>query len=140
MLRSSRLGLSAAVLLSVGCGSTLYLAVNGTSPRPPVEVFDCVKSQILVLGYTQSSIDVEGHRITGRKYDREARFADSRFQRMIERLSIEVGSSPGGGAHLRIGAHTFAELATQRGPTEIEQDASPAVRAAAQKVLEACGS
>jgi len=140
MLRSSGLGLSAAVLLSVGCGSTLYLAANGRSPRPPVEVFDCVKSQIPVLGYTQTSIDVENHRITARKYDREARFADSRFQRMIERLTIEVGSSAEGGAHLRIGAHTFAELATQRGPTEIEQDASPAVRAAAQALLEACGS
>ena len=140
MLRSPCLGLSTAVLLSVGCGSTLYLAANGRSPRPPVEVFDCVKSQIPVLGYTQTSIDVEDHRITARKYDREARFADSRFQRMIERLTIEVDSSAGGGAHLRIGAHTFAALATQRGPTEVEQDASPAVRAAAEKLLEACGS
>jgi len=99
-----------------------------------------VKSQILALGYTQTSMDVENHRITARKYDREARFADTRFQRMIERLTIEVGSPDGGGAHLRIGAHTFAELATQRGPTEIDQSASPAARAAAQKVLEACGS
>ena len=140
MRRPSLLGLIVFLLLPAGCAGTLYLAVNGTSPRPPVEVFDCVKSQILVLGYTQTSIDVESHRITARKYDREARFADSRFQRMIERLTIEVGSSAGGGAHLRIGAHTFAELATQRGPTEIEQDASPAVRASAQKLLEACGS
>ena len=128
------------MLLSVGCGGTLYLAANGRSPRPPVEVFDCVKSQILVLGYTQTSLDVESLRITARKHDREARFADSRFQRMIERLTIEVGSSAEGGADLRIGAHTFAELATQRGPTEIEQDASPGVRAAAQALLEACGS
>jgi len=129
-----------AVLLPVGCGGTLYLAANGRSPRPPVEVFDCVKSQIPVLGYTQTSIDVEDHRISARKFDREARFADSRFQRMIERLTVEVGSSAEGGAILRIGAHTFAELATQRGPTEIEQNASPAVRAAAHALLEACGS
>ena len=127
-------------MISAGCGGTLYLAANGQSPRPPVEAFDCVKSQVLVLGYTQTSIDVESHRITARKYDRDARFADTRFQRMIERLTIEVGSSAGGGAHLRIDAHTFAELTTQRGPTEIEQDASPAVRAAAQALLEACGS
>jgi hypothetical protein len=99
-----------------------------------------VKGQIPVLGYTQTSIDVESHRITARKYDREARFADSRFQRMIDRLTIEIGSSAGGGTGLKIGAHTFAELATQRGPTEVEQDASPAVRAAGQKLLEACGS
>ena len=134
------LAISASLLSSAGCGGTLYLAANGRSPRPPVEVFDCVKSQILVLGYTQTSIDVENHRITARKYDREARFADSRFQRMIDRLTIEVGSSDGGGAHLRIDAHTFAELATQRGPTEIEQDASSAVRAAGHALLEACGS
>lgn len=134
------LGLSAAVLLSVGCGSTLYLAANGRSPRPPVEVFDCVKSQILVLGYTQTSIDVENHRVTARRYDWETRSADTKFRRMVDRLSIEIGSSAGGGAHLRIGAHTFAELATQRGPTEIEQDASAGVRAAAQALLEVCGS
>ena len=140
MLLPSSLAISASVLLSVGCGSTLYLAANGQSPRPPVEVFDCVKSQILVLGYTQTSIDVENHRITARKYDREARFADSRFQRMIERLTIEVGSSAEGDAYLKIEAHTFAELATQRGPTEIEQEASSAVRAAGQALLEACGS
>ena len=121
MLRPSSLGLSVAVLLSVGCGSTLYLTTDGRSPRSPVETFECVKSRLPVLGYTQTSIDVENHRITARKYDREARFADSRFQRMIERLTIEVGSSAEGGADLRIGAHTFAELATQRGPTEIEQ-------------------
>ena len=140
MLQPCCLVLSAFLLLSAGCGGTLYLAIKGTSPHAPVEVFDCAKSQILVLGYTQTSVDVEEHRITARKYDREARFADSRFQRMIERLSIEVGSSAGGGAHLKIGAHTFAELATQRGPTEIEQSASPGVKEAAQKLLEACGS
>jgi hypothetical protein len=140
MSRRPRLGLTALLLLLAGCGSTLYLAINNTSPRPPAEVFDCVKSQVLVLGYTQTSIDAETHRITARKYDREARFADTRFQRMIERLTVEVGSSAGGGAHLKIGAHTFAELATQRGPTEFEQDASPGVRAAGQALLEACGS
>ena len=140
MRRPACLALSAALLLPAGCGATLYLAINGTSPRPPLEVFDCVKSQILILGYTQTSIDVEDHRITARKYDREARIADSRFQRMTERLLIEVESSAQGSTRLKIGAHTFAELATQRGPTEIEQDASPAVRAAAQTLLEACGS
>jgi len=140
MLRRASLGLGAAVLLSVGCGSTLYLAINGTSPRPPVEVFDCVRSQILVLGYTPTSFDVQDHRITAQKYDWETRLADTQFRRMTERLLIEVGNSTQGSTRLRIGAHTFAELATQRGPTEIEQNASPAVKAAAQKLLETCGS
>jgi hypothetical protein len=140
MLWPSWLGLTVFLLLPAGCGGTLYLAINGTPPRPPVEVFDCVRSQILVLGYTVTSTDVQDHRITARKYDWETRLADTQFRRMTERLSIEVGNSAQGSTQLKIGAHTFAELATQRGPTEIEQDASPAVRAAAQTLLEACGS
>lgn len=139
MLRSCGFVLSAAALLSAGCGSTLYLRVDGRSAGPPVEAFECVKGRLTVLGYAQTSIDVESHRITARRYDQEARYADSRFRRRVERLTIEIESS-GGGARLRIEAHTFAELATLRGPTEVEQDASPGVRAAAQSLLEACGS
>ena len=130
--------MSLLLLLSAGCGGTLYLAANSRSPRPPAEVFECVKGQIPVLGYTQTSIDVEDHRMTARKYDPQARYADSRFRRMIERLIVEVSGS-GEGATLKVGAHTFAELATQRGPTEIEQEASPAVKEAAQKLLAECG-
>ena len=140
MLRSCGFVLSAAALLAVGCGSTLYLRVDGRSAGPPVEAFECVKGRLTVLGYVQTSIDVESHRITARRYDPEARYADSRFRRRVERLTIEIESSAGGGARLRIDAHTFAELATLRGPTEVEQDASPGVRAAAQSLLEACGT
>ena len=138
MRRSARRARS-ALRLTAGCASTLYLAINGTSPRPPVEVFDCVRNQVLVLGSTQTSSDVQDHRITARKYDWDTRLADSQFRRMTERLSIEIGDSAQGSARLKIGAHTFAELATQRGPTEVEQNASPAVKAAAQALLEACG-
>jgi hypothetical protein len=137
--RPTRLAPGACLLLAAGCSGTLYLAANGRSPRPPVAVFECVKGQIPALGYTQTSIDVEDHRISARKYDREARYADTRFRRMIERLTVEVEGSPEGGAVLKVGAHTFAELATQRGPTEVEQEASPAVKEAARKLLEECG-
>src|SRR5712692_7751526 len=113
MRRPSYLALSAALLLPAGCGGTLYLAINGTSPRPPVEVFDCVKTQIPVLGFTQTSLDLEDHRITARKFDMGARDADTRFRRAVERLSIELTSSAEGGARLKIAAHTFAELMTQ---------------------------
>ena len=58
---------------------------------------------------------------------------------MVDRLTVEVLDSADRAAHLKIGAHSFAELATQRGPTEVERDASPAVRAAAQALLDACG-
>ena len=140
-MRPSFLGFTALMLLlPLGCASTLYLAIDGTSSRPPVEVFDCVRGQIAVLGYTQTSFNLEKRRITAQKYDWETRMADTQFRRMIERLFIDVGGAAQGGAHLTIGAHTFAELATQRGPTEVEQSASPAVKAAGQSLLEACGS
>jgi hypothetical protein len=138
-MQPSRLLLTAFLLLPTGCASTLYLAIEGTSPRPPVEVFDCVRNQLPVLGYDQTSTDVEAHRVTARKYDYETRFADSRFRRMIERLSIEIGKAEAG-AQLKVGAHTFAELMTQRGPTEVEQQASAGVKAAAQAIMEGCGS
>jgi hypothetical protein len=127
------------LLLAVGCGGTLYLAANGKSPRAPAEVFECVKVQVPALGYTQTSIDVEDHRMTARKYDREARYADSRFRRMIERLTVDVRGGAEAGAVLRVEGHTFAELATQRGPTEVEQEASEAVKDAARKLVEECG-
>jgi hypothetical protein len=140
MSRAGRLALSVSLLLPSGCGSTLYLATNSRSPRPAAEVFNCVKEQVPALGFAQTSLDAEDHRLTGRRYDREARFADSRFQRMIERLVVEVRGSPEGGALLEVQAHTFAEVLTQRGPTEVEQNASPGVKEAARKLLEACGS
>ena len=140
MRRTFHLALGASLLLPAGCGGTLYLAMNGTSPRPPVEVFDCVRTQIPTLGFAQTSLDLDEHRVTARKFDTATRDADTRFRRMVERLSIELTNSADGGARLKIAAHTFAELMTQRGPTEIEQSASPAVKAAAQKLLEACGS
>jgi hypothetical protein len=127
------------LLLAVGCGGTLYLAASARSPRAPAEVFECVKGQIPILGYTQTSIDVEDHRMTARKYDREARYADSRFRRMIERLTVDVRGGAEAGAVLKVEGHTFAELATQRGPTEVEQEASEAVKDAARKLVEECG-
>jgi hypothetical protein len=138
-LWSVRLGLSALALLSAGCGSTLYLAINGSAPRGRAEVFDCAKSQILVLGYTQDSLDTDAFRITARKPDYENRVADTQFRRMMDRLAIEVGKPTEGSVRLKVEAHTFAELMTQRGPTQVEREASPAARTAAHALLDACG-
>ena len=138
-LRPSRLVLAAFLLLPVGCGGTLYVTMKATPPRPPDEVVDCVKSQLKVLGYTPSSIDVKDQRITARKSDAETQVSDARLQKNYDRLSIEVGKSADGGAQLSVEAHTFTRVATQAGPWETEIEASPAVKAAAQALLEACG-
>jgi hypothetical protein len=140
MLRLSCLAVTGLVLLLAACGGTLYLTMNGTSPRPPAEVFDCLKSQIPLLGYTQTSFDADAQRLTAQKRDDKTRLADTQFFYMKDRLVIEVGKPSGGGARLKIEARTLAEMSTYRGPTEVEQSASPAVKEAAQKLLEACGS
>ena len=138
-LRPPRLVLTVFLLLPAGCGSTLYLTMKGTSPRPPAEVSDCVKSQLKVLGYTLTSVDVKDQRISARKSDDETQVSDTRLEKNYDRLSIEVGKSGDGGAQLSVGAHTFSRVSTHAGPWETEQEASPAVKAAAQALLEACG-
>lgn len=130
----------AACALPGGCGSTFYLTTERASARAPAEVFQCVTTEVPALGYTQASIDVDARRITARKYDWETRIADSQFRRIVERLSIEVRASGTNGATLVVAAHTMAEYATQRGPTEIEREASSGVKAAAQALIERCGS
>ncbi len=131
--------LTVILLLPAGCGSTLYKVLKAPSPRPPADAFDCVKGQITAIGYVQDSIDVDAGRINARKYDWTTRSADTQFRRMVDRLSVEIAEVQPGGTELRVGAHTFAELVTVRGPTEVERSASPGAKAAAQALLDACG-
>lgn len=134
-----RLASTAFLLLPGGCGGTLYLTMKGTPPGPPAEVFDCVKNQFKVLGYTVISVDVKDQRIAARKSDDETEVSDTRLEKNFDRLSIEVGKSADGGAQLTIGAHSFSRVASKAGPWQTEIEASPAVKAAAQALLDACG-
>ena len=129
----------AGCLLSAGCGSTLYLTTKATVPRPPAEVFDCVKTQVEALGYDKNSIDVRRMRLTVRKPNDETQVSDAQLQKNFDLLEIQVGKSPDGGAQLSVGAHSFARVSTGGGPWQSEVAASPAVKEAAQKLLEACG-
>src|SRR5262245_2592318 len=101
-----------ALLLPARCGSVLYSNVHGKAARPPAEVFECVRNQISVLGYTQTSYDVHDRRLTARQYDFKTKIADTTFRRMIERLNVEIKDTGGGGAELQVQAHTFAEYFT----------------------------
>lgn len=131
-----------AVLLvpTLGCASTLYLTVAGASSRPGGDVFDCARSQLPGLGFTEDSRDLRRQRVTAHRYDWERRLSDTRFRRMVDRLVVEVAETAAAGSHLRVEAHSFAQLATQRGPTEFEQSASPVVRGAAQALRDACAA
>jgi hypothetical protein len=130
-----------SVSLSAGClGGPLTTSMTATSPSPVPDVFACTRQQLKALDFDQSSLDVKENRVTARQYDETVRRPDVRFRRIVNRLEIEVvPASSGGLTQLTINAGTFAELATQRGPTEEQERTSDAVRTAAQTIVKKCG-
>jgi hypothetical protein len=120
------------------CAQRYAAAATARTSVAPEAVFDCVKRELPKLGFKQSSSDVSEHRITGTKYDTEARRADVQFRRLVHRLDVEIGPDAGGQTSIEAQGHTFAEFTTQRGPTDVEEKASAEVKDAAQKLVEIC--
>ena len=131
--------LLATLLLLPACAQRYAAATSGSTSLGPEDAFDCVKRELPKLGYRQSSFDTGERRITGNKYDTEARRADVQFRRLVHRLEVEVGPDAGGQTSIEARGRTLAEYTTQRGPTEVEEKASAEVRDAARKLLETCG-
>jgi PBP1b-binding outer membrane lipoprotein LpoB len=126
------------LLLLPACSQHYPAPSSVQTSAAPDAAFDCVKRQLPILEYKQSSIDVAEHRITAQRYDTEARRADVQFRRVIHRMEIEVGANAGGQTSIDVKSHTFAEYTTQRGPTEVEEKASAEVKEDAEKLLKAC--
>ena len=126
------------LLLLPACGQHYAEPASVQTSAGPDAAFDCVKRQLPTLDYKQRSIDVAEHRITAQKYDLEARRSDVQFRRLIHRMEIEVGANAGGQTSIDVISHTIADYTTQRGPTEVEEKASPEVKEDAQKLLKAC--
>jgi hypothetical protein len=137
MLR--RLPTPLAVALAACIGGSLATRVSDTSPSPAPDVLDCARGQLKALGFTESSYDSDRLRVTARKFDETQRRPDTQFRRMVDRLAIEVGpASDGAVTAIMVDASTFAEMTTQRGPTEVQEKASDAARSAAQTILQKC--
>jgi hypothetical protein len=135
-----RSGLLIAATLTACVGHPLGTTATGTSPAPVPDVFDCVKGQLKSLGYNQTSIDVAEYRITAKKYDETVRRPDVTFRRVVDRLEIQVApGSAGAITTVEVDANTFAEMTTQRGPTEVQERTSPDAEAAAQTIVQQCG-
>jgi hypothetical protein len=128
-------------LLTTACGggqmTSSYLAA---SPSPTPDVFACVRKQLKVNKFDQSSIDVNENRLTARKYDEKVRRPDVTFRRLVDRLEIEVAPGAGGDtvSTLSVKARTFAETVNQRGPTETQEKTSPTAQAASQSIVDSC--
>lgn len=134
-----RLSLAGALLLA-GCSQRLAAPVSARTSAGPEETFDCVKQQLAALGYKQTSIDVNEHRISGAKIDMKSRRLDTQFRRILHKLDVEVAAQADGQTSIEVHPRTFAEYTTQRGPTEVEEKESDEVRTAAQQLLERCRS
>ena len=126
------------LLLLPACSQHYAAPASVQTSSGPDAAFECVKRQLPTLDYKQRSLDVAEHRITAQKYDLEAHRSDVQFRRLINRMEIEVGANAGGQTSIDVISHTIADYTTQRGPTEVEEKASPEVKEDAQKLLKAC--
>jgi hypothetical protein len=133
-------GLWTGALLLAGCGQRLAAPISARTSAGPDETLECVKQQFKVLGYKQSSIDVDAHRISGTKIDDKTRRADTQFHRMLNKIDVEVAPQADGQTGIDVRGRTFAEYSTQRGPTEVEEKASNEVTTAQQQIAERCRS
>jgi hypothetical protein len=132
--------LFAGALLLWGCSQRLSDPVSTRTSAGPEDTFDCVRKQLPDLGYKQSSIDLDEHRMSGVKIDMKSRRPDTQFRRMLLRMDVEVAAQADGQTSIEVHPRTLAEYTTQRGPTEVEEKASEEVRRDAQQLLKRCRS
>ena len=128
------------ICLAIACAGTSYtVTATAPTPKPVADVYTCVRAGITPIGYTQTSFDIEAHRMTARRYNEAVRRPDVRFRRMVDELEIEVRPDSGGRSAIVVSSRTFAEYMTERGQTLVQEAASDSAQAAGQAVLAACG-
>jgi hypothetical protein len=130
----------AATLLLPACSQRYSVPVSASTSASPEATFECVKQQLKALGYRQTSIDVDDHRISAAKIDTKSRRPDTQFRRILNKMDVEVAAEANGQTSIAIQPHTLAEYATQRGPTEVEEKESDEVKNDSQQLLERCRS
>jgi hypothetical protein len=127
-----------ALLILAACAQRYAAPASTRTAAAPDETFDCVKRQLSAMGYKQTSIDVDEHRISGTKIDLKSRRADTQFRRMLDKLEVEVSPQADGQTGIDVRGRTFAEYTTQRGPTEVEEKPSAEVQTSTKQLLERC--
>jgi hypothetical protein len=133
-----RLWLAGVIALTTGCAHRFATPSELRTPAAPETVFTCAKQQLGALGYKQSSVDTDELRVNATKVDLVSRRSDTQFRRIVNKLQVDVSPEADGQTSLAVVAQTFAEYTTQRGPTEVEENSSEAVKEDAQRLLEAC--
>jgi hypothetical protein len=133
--------LTLGMLLLIGaCGAGSYPTTLTASPSTsPADAIACVRAKLTPLGYRQTSYDDTEFRVTARKIDNSTHRADPQYRRNVDRLEAQAVPGADGKTSLTVTGRTFAELETQRGPTEEEERASADVKQSSQSILDACG-
>jgi hypothetical protein len=132
--------LFAGTLLLSGCSQRLSTSLSSETSAGPGDTFDCVRKQVVDLGYKQTSIDQDARRMSAVKVDLKSRRPDTQFRRILHRMDVEVAAQADGQTGIEVHPHTFADYTTQRGPTEVEEKASDEVKRDAEQLLERCRS
>jgi hypothetical protein len=138
----NRTGPLLVLALTAGCvGASMTTTLTGTSPVPTPDAFSCVREQLKALEFSQTALDLKDYRVAAKKFDLSTRQADTQFRRMVDRLEVRVAPGTGNDmTALEVDAMTFAELTTQRGPTEVQERTSETARSAAQTLLDKCSA
>lgn len=128
--------------LLAGCGArSMNATYDASTATPAPDVFQCLRERIPKVGFTQTSYDLDEQRLTAQRYDNKARRPDVQFRRMVDRLEFDVSpGTEGVVTKVTATATTYAELTTQRGPTEEQEKPSKAVTEAAQTLIDQCGT
>jgi hypothetical protein len=132
--------LIAGALLVSGCSQRLSTSVNTRTSTGPEDTFDCVRKQLPDLGYKQTSIDRDEHRVSAVKIDMKSRRPDTQFRRILHRLDVEVAAQADGQTSIEVHPRTLAEYTTHRGPTEVEEKAAEEVITDSQQLMKRCRS
>jgi hypothetical protein len=128
-------------LLLVGAcgGGTFFTTLTASPSASPSDAIECARSKLKELGYKQTSFDEIGNRLSARKDDASVSHPDPQFRQNINRLEIEAAAGADGKTALTVEGHTFGEWFYQRGPTDVEEQASADVKQAAQAIVQSCG-
>src|SRR5881409_3617865 len=109
--------LMGAALVCACAGQNYTVTARATSPTPVQDVFDCLRAHLQPLGFKQSALDVDAHRVVTQRFDESKRRPDVLFRRMVDVLEFEVHPDTGGQTAILLQSKTFAEYMNQRGQT-----------------------
>lgn len=138
MMTSRSVPATLLFLLGACGGGTQYTTLTASPAAGPAAVIDCVRSQFGKLDYQQIAYDVRDHRVVAKRTDTTVNRADPQFLRLINQIEAQA-TTEASGTGLRIIAHTIGQYSTHRGPTDMEEKASPQVKQDAETLMQACG-